>query len=135
MPFAAVYDACVLYPFEVRDILMVAASTRLFRVHWSEKILEECTRNLISDNRGTKEGLSRMVAGMNRGYPDANVPESEYSHLVDAMTCDPKDRHVLAVAVCRKVDVIVTAQRFSPRSSRSASSRNAITRSFCAERN
>jgi hypothetical protein len=27
VPFSAVYDACVLYPFEIRDLLMVAART------------------------------------------------------------------------------------------------------------
>lgn len=108
MPFAAVYDACVLYPFEVRDLLMYAAYTRLFRVHWSNEILNECTRNLIKDGRASEAGMKRMVSGMNKNFPDADTPKKQYEHLIPSMTCDKKDRHILAVAVVRKVDVIVT---------------------------
>ena len=32
MPFSALYDANVLYPFEIRDVLMVAARTGVSRV-------------------------------------------------------------------------------------------------------
>jgi len=107
MSFAAVYDACVLYPFEVRDILMVAADTRTFRVHWSEQILEECVRNLVAAGKD-EAGLRLMVRNMNLVFPDANVAEKEYGHLIPSMVCHDKDKHVLAVAVCRKADVIVT---------------------------
>src|SRR5271170_3360409 len=105
MSFAAVYDACVLYPFEVRDVLMYAAYTRLFRVHWSDEILDECARNLIADERATKENMAKMITGMNANFPDANTPRADFEHLIDSMTCDKKDRHVLAVAVVRKTDV------------------------------
>lgn len=33
MSFSAIYDANVLFPFEVRDILMVAARTSAFAVY------------------------------------------------------------------------------------------------------
>jgi predicted nucleic acid-binding protein len=107
MSFAAIYDACVLYPFEVRDILMVCAYTRLFAVHWTDEILNECTRNLIEDKKATLNNMSRMVAGMKSQFPDATIPKKTYEHLVSTMTCAAKDRHVLAAAVGR-ADVIVT---------------------------
>lgn len=108
MPFSAVYDACVLYPFEIRDVLMVAARTRHFAVHWTDEILEECARNLIKDGRATREGMDRMFRDMKALYRGATIPRADFEHLIDAMTCDEGDRHVLAAAVARKVDVIVT---------------------------
>lgn len=109
MPFSAVYDANVLYPFEVRDVLMVAARTRVFRVLWSDDILDECVRNLIKDGRATQENMERMVTTMKRLHPDATV--TGYHHLIPSMTCDEKDKHVLAAAVVGKADVIVTYNR------------------------
>ncbi|MBX9722767.1 MAG: PIN domain-containing protein [Candidatus Obscuribacterales bacterium] len=108
MPFQAIYDACLLYPFEVRDILMVAAGTRLFAVRWTDTIMDEFTRNLIKDGRANKENMARLRNDMNRLYPRANIPLKDYESLIPAMTCDPKDRHVLAAAVSKGVDVIVT---------------------------
>lgn len=46
---AAVLDANVLFPMLLRDTLLRVASEGCFRVHWSPRILEEMTRNLISD--------------------------------------------------------------------------------------
>lgn len=118
MPFSAIYDACVLYPFEIRDVLMVAARTRTFAVYWTDQILEECARNLVADNRATHEGLTRMFHDMKALYPHATIPLADYEHLIEAMTCSEKDRHVLAAAVAKRIDVIVTFNHrdFSPAS-------------------
>ena len=118
MAFSAIYDACVLYPFSVRDILMVAARTRVFNLFWTDAILDEFTRNLIKDNKATESGMNKLVEDMKRLYPTATVPLSDYEALIPVMTCDSKDRHVLAAAVARGVDVIVTRNinDFSPES-------------------
>jgi PIN domain len=108
MPFQAIYDACLLYPFEVRDVLMVAARTRLFAVRWTDAILEEFTRNLIKDGLANEENMARLRADMNKLYPRATVALADYESLIPVMTCHPKDRHVLAAAVSKGVDVIVT---------------------------
>lgn len=39
-------------------------------------------------------------------FPDASV--HGYEHLIDSLTCDPKDRHVLAAAAHAKCQVLVT---------------------------
>lgn len=109
MPFSALYDANVLYPFEIRDVLMVAARTGVFRVLWSDDILDECERNLIKNGRATQDNMDRMFTVMKRLYPDATV--TGYHHLMPSMTCAVKDRHVLAAAVVGKADVIVTYNR------------------------
>lgn len=108
MPFQAIYDACLLYPFEVRDVLMVAARTRLFAVRWTDAILDEMARNLIKDGLGTEEGMTKLRADMNKLYKRANISLADYESLIPVMTCHPKDRHVLAAAVSKGVDVIVT---------------------------
>jgi predicted nucleic acid-binding protein len=43
---------------------------------------------------------------MQSAFPDAEV--TGYDGLIDQMTCDPKDRHVLAAAVRSNAEVIVT---------------------------
>jgi hypothetical protein len=47
--FTAVYDACVLYPAPLRDLLMELALTDLFRARWSEKIHQEWIRSVLKN--------------------------------------------------------------------------------------
>lgn len=105
---SAIYDACVLYPFEIRDVLMVAALTRCFNVYWTDAILDETTRNLIKDGKATEANMARMVTDMKELHPYATIPLSDYESLIPVMTNTSKDRHVLAAAVARGVNVIVT---------------------------
>jgi len=108
MSFSAIYDANVLFPFEVRDILMVAARTSAFAVYWTEAILDEATRNLIAKGLATNDNMTRMVAKMKELYPEATIPLADYEELIPVMTNNAKDRHVLAAAVAKKINVIVT---------------------------
>jgi hypothetical protein len=41
MPFVVLYDACVLYPAPLRDLLIRLARTGLFQAKWTDKILDE----------------------------------------------------------------------------------------------
>lgn len=53
-----IYDACVLYPAPLRDLLMHLAMTDLFRAKWSDDIHEEWMRNVLKDRSDlTKEQL------------------------------------------------------------------------------
>lgn len=47
--FVAVYDACVLYPAPLRDLLLRLAPTDLFRARWTENIHEEWMRSVLKD--------------------------------------------------------------------------------------
>jgi len=42
-----IYDACVLYPAPLRDLLMRLALTARFRARWSNAIHDEWIRNLL----------------------------------------------------------------------------------------
>lgn len=45
MAFVVVYDACVLYPAPLRDLLLRVARTGIVRARWSNAILDECFSN------------------------------------------------------------------------------------------
>jgi hypothetical protein len=43
-PITAVYDACVLYPAQLRNLLMWLATSELVRARWTHEIHDEWTR-------------------------------------------------------------------------------------------
>jgi len=45
--FVAVYDACVLHPAALRDLLLHLALMRLFRARWTDRIHDEWIQSLI----------------------------------------------------------------------------------------
>jgi predicted nucleic acid-binding protein len=103
--FAAFLDACVLYPAYLCDTLLRLAESESYRPLWSADVLAELRRNLIE--RGiASDKVDRRIAQMGRSFPDAIV--TGYESLIDGMTNDPKDRHVLAAAVRASAEVVVT---------------------------
>lgn len=104
--FAAVLDACVLFPMTLRDTLLRAADAGLYEVHWTADILEEVRRNLVGVGHITEEQAQRLITQMNRYFPEALV--TTHTPLIPAMTNHPKDRHVLAAAVAIGAAIVVT---------------------------
>ena len=104
MPFSVVLDTCVLYPAHLRDTLLRLAERGLFRALWSEDILDELRRNL--QEVVAPVAVHRLIDEMRTAFPDAEV--TGYLSLLDGLTCDPKDRHVLAAAVRADAAAIVT---------------------------
>lgn len=105
MPFTVVLDTCVLYPAHLRDTLLRQAERGRYRALWSEDILEELQRNLVGDGFNA-DSIERLITEMGRAFPDAAVVG--YRSLIDGLSCDPKDRHVLAAAVRADAAAIVT---------------------------
>ena len=104
----ALFDANVLYPAPLRDLLMHLALTDLFQARWSDAIHDERIRNVLEDRPDlTKEQLERTRRLMNAHARDALV--TNYEMLIPNLVLpDPDDRHVLAAAVKGGADVIVT---------------------------
>lgn len=107
-PFTVIYDACVLYPAPLRDLLMQLALTGAYRARWSEQIHDEWTRNVLKNRPDlTSAQLDRTVELMNRAVPDCLV--KDYEPLVKGLDLpDEDDRHVLAAAIKCGASVIVT---------------------------
>lgn len=104
--FPAFLDTCVLYSATLRDTLLRIAEERAFRPQWSADVLAELRTVLVRDAGLAPGRAERVVSEMRRAFPNAEV--SDYAPLVAAMTCDPKDRHVLAAAVVGGSQVLVT---------------------------
>ncbi len=106
--FTAVYDACVLYPAPLRDLLMHLAMTDLFRAKWSDMIHDEWTSNLLKNRSDlTARQLAHTRNMMNAHVPDASV--TDFEELIPSLKLpDPNDRHVLAAAIRGQADIIVT---------------------------
>jgi hypothetical protein len=103
------YDACVLYPASLRDLLMRLALTGLFQARWTDRIHDEWTRSVLADRPDiTAESLARCRELMDQHVPDSLV--TGYEPLIATLTLpDPDDRHVLAAAVHGGASLIVTS--------------------------
>ncbi len=107
-PPVAVYDACVLYPFHLRNILIQCAFDGLVEARWTDDIHDEWMRNLAANTPALP--IERLIATRDRMkavLPEADV--ADYRPLVASLKLpDPDDRHVLAAAIAGKASVIVT---------------------------
>jgi predicted nucleic acid-binding protein len=106
--FIVVYDACVLYPMILRDLLLRLAATELFMAKWTNQIHDEWIRNLLRSRPDlTREKLERVRMLMDQNTLDCIV--NNYEDLIPELDLpDPDDRHVLAAAIQAKASMIVT---------------------------
>lgn len=107
-PPVAVYDACVLYPFHLRNVLIQCAVDGLVDARWTDDIHAEWIRNLAINSPSTP--ISRFETTRDRMkavLPEADV--TNYQALIPTLSLpDPDDRHVLAAAIAGRASAIVT---------------------------
>lgn len=103
-----VYDACVLFPAPLRDLLMRVAVAGLVQARWSDLILDEVFRNLAKVRPDLQpDALTRTRGQMNAALPRALV--TGFEPLVGSLALpDPDDRHVLAAAIQAGASVVLT---------------------------
>lgn len=104
--FPALLDTNALFSATLSDTLLRCAEEELFRPLWSQDILDELQRILIREAGLTADKTQRRINRMQAAFPTAQV--QGYESLIQAMSCDAKDRHVLAAAVKASAQVIVT---------------------------
>ena len=106
--FTVVYDACVLYPAPLRDLLIRLGRSGIVRARWSDAILDEMVQAILSQ-RPDLDSASQLrtralmcaavedclVVGFDRLIPAIHLP-------------DPNDRHVVAAAIRSGAQAIVT---------------------------
>lgn len=107
-PPIALYDACVLYPSLIRNLLMHLAVSGLVAARWTDEIHDEWIRNLLADRPDLTLGrLQRTRQFMEQAVPDAQV--TGYEGIVPSLSLpDLDDRHVLAAALHAEADLLVT---------------------------
>ena len=107
-PSVAVFDACILYPFHLRNLIVQAAVDRLVEARWTDEIHNEWIRNLAADAPAIPfERLQATRRLMNDALPRATV--IGYEDLIPAVSLpDPDDRHIVAAAIAAGASVILT---------------------------
>ena len=79
---AAVYDACVLYPAPLRDLLLRLGASGLFRARWTDRINEEWRCSLQhNDHTGLDyRSCAKRLLGVDCGIECDLIPQ----HAQDA---------------------------------------------------
>jgi len=90
----AICDACVLYPFHLRNILVQASADGLYEARWTNEIHDEWIRNLIASIPEIPlERLQLTRQLMERALPTAKV-SGFHRHIPSVRLPDPDDRHI-----------------------------------------
>ena len=105
---SAVFDACVLYPAPLRDLLLRLTKAGVVDGFWSSTILDECFRSIARNRPDLPVGvLEASRDAMERYFPSRLL--SGHEQLIEELSLpDPDDRHVLAAAVHAALPTIVT---------------------------
>lgn len=93
-------------PIRLATTLLWLAEAGLFEVLWSDAILDEVERNLPRVGISSEQA-ARRVATMRHAFGAAAMVD-DFEQLISDMTCDAKDRHVLAAAVRGGANTLVT---------------------------
>jgi hypothetical protein len=93
-PSVVIFDACVLYPFHLRNIVVQAAVDRLVDARWTDEIHDEWIRSLVANVPSIPIERPRITRElMNKALPNATVTGYQM-HLETITLPDPRDRHV-----------------------------------------
>lgn len=93
-------DSNVIFSHVLYELLgRVAASLRLLDLVWSDELLAEAQRVLIDRKPLTAEQASRWVGYLREAFPAGRVDLSTVSTDAAALSADPADAHVCALAL------------------------------------
>lgn len=112
-PPRAVLDADIIYSRVLHELMgRVADDLRLLDLVWSEDLLAEARRSLTQKKNLTEEVATRWVDYLPKNFPDgrtdvAGAPDVD----VDALTDDPDDHHVCALAIASGASYLFTHDR------------------------
>ncbi len=104
--FTCVLDTNVIYPVDIRDILLWFAYYDLYTPKWSNEIF--CELESVMSRKGLGDDkIKEQIDRMQKAFPDAMV--KNYVDLIETLTLpDKKDCHVLAAAIKANANLIVT---------------------------
>lgn len=104
--FGVVVDTCVLYGMPVADTMMLAAYHRLYKMYWSQDIIRELERTMCKKEHSQDE-IQRRILAMTGAFRETEV--TDYASYIPAVSLkDEDDRHVVAAALRKEAEVIVT---------------------------
>jgi predicted nucleic acid-binding protein len=103
-----IVDANALFPASLRDTLFRLQEAGIVEVRLSAQIWDEVTRNLLITKRMTAEQVAHLNRAAGLFFTLQNMLVTDYERHIAALTCDPKDRHVLAAAIQAHANTVVT---------------------------
>ena len=106
-PPVVVLDANLLYPFQLRNLLIQFGVDGVIVPRWTARIHEEWMGNLVAAGRASLDRLQRTRDLIDRALPGADVPGWE-QHMSGLVLPDPDDCHVLAAALAAGANTILT---------------------------
>jgi hypothetical protein len=107
LPPIVLYDANLLYPFHLRNLLVQLGVHHIVAPRWTAAIHDDWIGSLVAAGRAPRERLLRTRNIMEQVLPEANI--SGYEHRIAGLTLpDPRDRHVLAAAIHTHAETILT---------------------------
>ncbi len=110
-PPRAVLDSDVIFSRVLYDLLgRLATELRMLTLIWSDELIAEAERTLI-DRKPLPEPIARRWVGYLRdAFPNERVEINSVPSSVDlaALTADPDDQHVCALAVTGSADLLLT---------------------------
>ncbi len=106
-PPVVVYDACVLYPFHLRNLLIQLAVEGLVAARWTDAIHDEWIRSVANTGDVSRERLLATRDLMKAILPEADIRDYKRHEGTIALP-DPNDHHVLAAAIEAHASIILT---------------------------
>ncbi len=73
-PFVVILDANVLYPFRTRDVLLTFAQLGLFRARITDEIMDEWSRNLISNKPELADSVGQQIHAIKNAFEEGEYP-------------------------------------------------------------
>ncbi|GAB3118456.1 PIN domain-containing protein [Streptomyces calidiresistens] len=110
-------DTNVLFPFSVMDFFLALTEDAVHEVIWTEVLLGEWERVIVRENRRSPRSAAAVTAAIRTFFPENQVKEEAYLHLVPHMHGkDVDDRYHAAAAVAAGAEALVTwnVQDFPP---------------------
>ena len=107
--YTALLDANVLYSVAISDALMEVAATGIYAAKWSKQVDKEWVKNLAKNKGRPEVDFHTRRDLMHDACPDWEVPKEAWEIIEPSLELpDANDRHVLAAAIARHADSIVT---------------------------
>jgi predicted nucleic acid-binding protein len=113
-PPRAILDADIIYSRVLHDLMgRVAGRLGVLDFVWSWELLAETKRVLMQRKGLADDAAQRWVDYLPMNFPngETDISRTLHSAELDALTTDPDDRHVCALAIASDADYLFTHDR------------------------